>query len=404
MALAQSRVDSYALNKNMQNRKLAMRMAAFTLAAMLGSLAAPMAQAAGHSVGSLRFIGEQRIPSGATFQDTVVGGLSGLDYEAATDTWYLISDDRSEKSPARFYTAKLQFDASAFSNVTLTGATILTQANGKPYPSRLRQVFSGGEIPDFESIRVDPTDRSLWYASEGDCPTTHRDPSITHGTTAGAFLGRIEAPAMFRLCEPFGSGSRFNVTFEGLTFAADGNTVWASMEGPIHEDGPVPTAEAGALSRITEFSRDGAVLRQIAYPIDPVTPPPAKGKHGENGVTDILAVDAHRFLVLERAASQDASGRYVNDIRIYEMDIRNATDVREVPALRDGNFRPAAKRLVLNLTTLNLPRLDNIEGIAWGPTLPNGHDTLVLVSDDNFHSPQITQLLAFEVLPEEAPR
>jgi hypothetical protein len=36
--------------------------------------------------------------------------------------------------------------------------------------------------------------------------------------------------------------------------------------------------------------------------------------------------------------------------------------------------------------------------MTWGPKLANGHDTLVLVSDNNFNAAsQITQVLAFEV-------
>ena len=41
--------------------------------------------------------------------------------------------------------------------------------------------------------------------------------------------------------------------------------------------------------------------------------------------------------------------------------------------------------------------LDNIEAISFGPTLPNGNRTLVLLSDNNFQNSQQTQFLAFEV-------
>lgn len=37
--------------------------------------------------------------------------------------------------------------------------------------------------------------------------------------------------------------------------------------------------------------------------------------------------------------------------------------------------------------------------MSWGPTLANGHRSLVLISDDNFSADEVTQLLAFEVLP-----
>ena len=44
-------------------------------------------------------------------------------------------------------------------------------------------------------------------------------------------------------------------------------------------------------------------------------------------------------------------------------------------------------------------RVDNIEGMSWGPMLADGKRSLVLVSDNNFNPAQVTQFLAFEVLP-----
>lgn len=40
---------------------------------------------------------------------------------------------------------------------------------------------------------------------------------------------------------------------------------------------------------------------------------------------------------------------------------------------------------------------DNIEGVCWGPKLPNGKRSLIFVSDNNFSPLQQTQLLLFEV-------
>jgi hypothetical protein len=193
-------------------------------------------------------------------------------------------------------------------------------------------------------------------------------------------------------------GSRNNLTFEGMTFARDGQSLWVAMEGPIWQDGSVPTSSAGAMARITQYSRGGQMLRQVAYPIDAIPGVPASGKFGDNGVTEILAVDDERFLIAERAAVQNAAGQYSNFIRIYEIETSGATDVSGVVSLMSAGFQPVTKRLVLDLATLGLPKLDNIEGMAWGPKLGNGHDSLVLVSDDNFNASQVTQFLAFEVL------
>ncbi|UXE64571.1 MAG: esterase-like activity of phytase family protein [Woronichinia naegeliana WA131] len=57
---------------------------------------------------------------------------------------------------------------------------------------------------------------------------------------------------------------------------------------------------------------------------------------------------------------------------------------------------PAKKTLLLDLTSLGIP-IDNVEGITFGSTLPNGERSLILVSDNNFSSTQFTQFLAFGV-------
>jgi len=43
----------------------------------------------------LRLIGQQILPRRAEFSATVVGGLSGIDYDAKTDSYFIISDDRT---------------------------------------------------------------------------------------------------------------------------------------------------------------------------------------------------------------------------------------------------------------------------------------------------------------------
>jgi hypothetical protein len=40
-------------------------------------------------------------------------------------------------------------------------------------------------------------------------------------------------------------------------------------------------------------------------------------------------------------------------------------------------------------------KVDNIEGITLGPKLPDGRQSVVLVSDNNFSPSQVTQFLLF---------
>lgn len=47
------------------------------------------------SVGSLRLIGQQVLPRRLDYASTVVGGLSGIDYDAVNKRYVLVSDDRT---------------------------------------------------------------------------------------------------------------------------------------------------------------------------------------------------------------------------------------------------------------------------------------------------------------------
>ncbi|WP_078940655.1 esterase-like activity of phytase family protein [Streptomyces cellulosae] len=59
-----------------------------------------------------------------------------------------------------------------------------------------------------------------------------------------------------------------------------------------------------------------------------------------------------------------------------------ATDVNGKEAL-SGTEKPMRKKLLHDFTTSGTDA-DNVEGITWGPRLPDGSRSLVLVTDDNF--------------------
>jgi hypothetical protein len=84
-------------------------------------------------------------------------------------------------------------------------------------------------------------------------------------------------------------------------------------------------------------------------------------------------------------------------VRIYEARVDDATDVGRTAALAGARFTPMQKCLVIDLSTAGIGDTDNIEAAAWGPRLPNGNATLLLVSDDNFHPAQANRFLAFEL-------
>jgi ribA/ribD-fused uncharacterized protein len=352
--------------------------------------------------GELKLIGMRTIPSHLAFQGTVVGGLSGLDYQAATDTWISESDDKSEFSPARFYTLRLNYDEAKFSSVEVTDVTLFRQPDGTIYPDKAHALAQGGDIPDLESVRFDPGDGSIWYTSEGD-RRLGMNPFVRHAARDGRFLAELPQPAMFRVHPHEEAGPRHNLSFEGLTFAPDGRTLWLAMEAPLYQDGPVPTPAAGAFSRLTHYDRAGKILGQFAYPIDAIPVAAAPGKWNDNGVSEMLAINDHEFLLLERCGAQSADGGSHFHIRLYAVDVAGATDVSGLPALTGAAYLPAKKRLVLDFDRGGLPATDNLEGLAWGRRLANGHASLALIADDNFAPDEQTQVWVFEVLPAVAP-
>ncbi|MCP3799481.1 esterase-like activity of phytase family protein [Allokutzneria sp. A3M-2-11 16] len=349
----------------------------------------------------VRLLGEHIVPFAQDYQGTTVGGLSGIDYDPKTGSYVLICDDRSDRQPARFYTAKIDITKDGLRGFELTGTKPFLRPDGSTYPAYGKDP-AGATDP--EDIRIDPWTGNYLWTSEGDRITGEKpvlvDPTVLAAHKDGRFARALPlAPNLKMSAQEV--GPRRNAVLEGLTFAAGGALVVSSMEGPLFQDGPEATLTDGALSRITVQDRfAGRVLSQYAYPLDKVhaAPNPAGGFF-VNGVDAILAVnqyDPTKFLVMERSFSTGAAP--ANSIRIYEVDTSGATDVKQVGSLKgDKQVKPVRKKLLVDLASLKLSAVDNVEGMSWGPRLPTGERTLVLVSDDNFAKNQVTQVIALAV-------
>ncbi len=340
--------------------------------------------------GRLRLIGEATLAHRLSFKGTTVGGLSGLDYNPATGLWYALSDDRSDFAPARFYTLRLPLDGQRLGTPELLDAITLRQPGGLPYPSR-RQ---GGHVVDPEALRWLPGSGTLLWTSEGDA-RLGLDPFVREVTADGRHLRELSLPDHLHMRVGASSGPRDNMTLEGLALTPDGRSVWAAMEAALQQDGPVPAVgQPGGPCRFTQLDvASGRALQQRAYLPDAIPRAPlVPGTFADNGVSEVLMIDAHRMLVMERAYMTGVG----NSLRLYEVDTRDGSNTLDADRLQPGAFRAMPKRLVADFAQLGLSRLDNTEGFCWGPTLASGNRTLVCVSDDNFNPAQVTQFAAFE--------
>lgn len=351
------------------------------------------------NITSLHFINEYDLPYNLRYNNTTVGGLSGIDRDVVTDNYLLISDDRSAFEPARFYTARILISSKGIDSIYFISVDNLLQANGQNYPNNKQDKF---HTPDPEAARYyTPLNQIVW-SSEGErivnkTDTVLEDPSINVITTNGKFISSFQLPYILKM-QSITSGPRQNGVLEGMTFDDNFKTLYASVEEPLYEDGPrADTVDNNAFIRIFRFSMPGQQpIKQFAYKLDPVAhaPNPA-GAFKINGVPDILAIGNDQLLVIERSFS---TGRMACTIKVFIADVSNASDVKQLSTLKNtNNFKPVNKKLLLNMDDLGI-FTDNIEGVTFGPDLPNGHKSLLFISDNNFNPLEKTQFLLFEII------
>ncbi|MGZ8814602.1 MAG: esterase-like activity of phytase family protein, partial [Mycobacterium sp.] len=340
----------------------------------------------------LDYLGQIDFPASYLFDDTTVGGLSAITYDPDRQVYYIISDDRSAKNPARFYTVQITLRDNRLIGIEWLDTTPLLDRSDAPFPPLSPDATPPVIPPDPEGIAFDERRQQLHWSSEGEriVKDPNRplllDPWVRVAGLDGAFRGQYALPPVLSMSQQ-DTGPRTNEGLEGLTLAPSGNFLFAGMEDPGFNDGGVPTAEDGALTRVTRFDvSTGTATAQYAYPLDPITAP-----NGEaNGLSDLVALDDDSFLAIERSHGTH------NVARIYRASIAEADNILDRPSLADAPPTAMTKSLVADLSTMpQVQNLDNVEGITLGPKLPDGRQVVVLVTDDNFSAEQMTQFYAF---------
>ena len=349
------------------------------------SHAGPLGLAFLHDFNPARATAPSADPLAASWSAAALGGLSGLYYQESSRTLYAVSDNCSH-GPARVYALDLELSAASF-HVEPRSVLPLRDTRGS-------KLF---DLCDSESLAPDPAGGFFIGTENHDEKPDMPLPSILRVTADGAITGVVPLPQEF-LPESAGAhtrGTRSNQAFEGLTVSPSGRWLTAITESALQQDGPEANFEQGTIVRLLrwDLARQGPP-QQFRYSTEPVPRPPtgSAGLEGGNGVSEILSLDDQRMLVLERAYVAPPHVHGTNTIRIYEATLPSAPETL------------LAKRLVLDLDDI-LPQLepgqqtlDNFEGMSFGPRLPSGERTLLLVSDDNFSAYQRTVFLAFRVI------
>jgi len=265
------------------------------------------------------------------------------------------------------------------------------------YPSLSNSGFNhgnGGGNVNFDVIDERPIKGpTINPLNESDPQNTHA-PSITIGnssqekkpiTLKRKWTERQQVNGIFQ-----------NRGFEALTATYSGSRIYTANEYPLIQDNMdhkkiVRIIQLGYVAEAKTFQTSS----EYAYELEPTQ---------DNGLVDLAILSDKKLLSLERR--YDYATNKVTSA-IFEVDLTNAHNYMDIESLLSEDsknpIKTVKKKLLLNLEDLipslprGLNRIDNIEGIAIGPKLKNGNSTILLVSDNNFNSRQMTQFILLEM-------
>ena len=254
---------------------------------------------------------------------------------------------------------------------------------------------------DPEAIAV-TRDGHLLITSEGAASKEPRlPPTILEYSGDGQFVRQLPVKRRYWPNErgPMTVGARENAAFESLAMTADFGRLFTATELPLAQDGEADPFAPGGRSRLLEYVAAGGSYeprREFVYEIEPIDRPPFEIRFAISGVVELLSLGGDEMLAMERGFVESTDRQQtLNRIRIFRIDLRGATDVSSRDSLRGAtDITPVRKTLIVDVSRLpGLTALDNFEGMAWGPPVPGGGRSLILVSDDNFSERQVTAFL-----------
>jgi hypothetical protein len=237
---------------------------------------------------------------------------------------------------------------------------------------------------DTEGIRVSNDGKSVFISDEYGPYVYQFDRS------SGVRLRSFALPSSFYVTNlsPVGNteisgntvGRTANKGMEGLAITPDGKTLVGIMQNSLIQDANLKGAAAKMLRIVTIDIESGQVTHQFAYSLTT-----------GSGVSEILALNNHEFLVDERDGHGRGNGDDAVVKQIFKIDLTGATDVSAMDgktAATHAVSKTLFVDLVASLKAAGIPASEipaKIEGISFGPDLKDGHETIhtLWVANDN---------------------
>lgn len=297
----------------------------------------------------------------ATFADATVSGLSALAWSGNGSTYYALSD-----RGGRIYSID-------FPDPDAPMITSMVQLRG------LADDASANIAIDGEGLAVLPGG-DLLISSEV-------EPSIRQYTPDGQYVADLPVPDRF-LVQPAGRATP-NKTFESLALSPSGRRLFTAVEEPLDGDGT--TDDGRGRIRLLRYDLTDDAFQPAAEYLYLSEP--------DQGVSEIVALSETELLVLERGLSLVTGF----SVRVFRVSLNGGRDVSTVDRLEGAGGRPLTKDLLVDVAACPSPGgaalgginplMENFESMALGPRQPDGRQTLIVGSDDNGQSFQVTRYL-----------
>jgi hypothetical protein len=168
------------------------------------------------------------------------------------------------------------------------------------------------------------------------------------------------------------TGRVANKGMEGLAITPDGKTLVGVMQAPLLQD-------ASKQIRIVTLDIASGATKEFGYRLT-----------SGSGVSEIVAINDHEFLVDERDGKGLGDGSTAVVKQLFKIDITGATDISGVtnmtsstPAVSKTLFLDVVAELnAKGITSTAIP--SKIEGFAFGQDLADGSHTLWMTNDNDF--------------------
>jgi hypothetical protein len=182
---------------------------------------------------------------------------------------------------------------------------------------------------------------------------------------------------------------------EGLATSPDGTKLYGIMQNALIQDNALDSnfKRIGLNNRLLEIDVNTATTQEFLYQLEKKS----------YGVNEILAVNDHTFLVVERDGKAGVEAEFK---KIFKIDISGANDISGIAQLPEidvpSGVTPVDKSLFLDLLdpAFGLAGADfpeKIEGLAFGPDLADGRKLLLVTSDNDFEANQDSIIFAFAI-------